>query len=372
MNVRFFSFVLLALPIAATPVGAMAQTEINLPVLAPITGFLSLEGTSQRNGALLAIKNAPAGVKINSSVTDTGVSPEGASTALERVLSREKVTAVAAPILGPQMLAMMPIALENKIPLTTISGTADLTEKGNPYIFRFFPGDAVAKAAQTRYVLEELKKKRVALIYQTTAYGQGGRAQIVEQLKKAGLAPVMEEGLEVSIKDFSAVLGKVQAAQPDVVMIHLHGGPSALFLKQFAAANIAVPVVAGSAVSQPLTVALLDPRELKNVCAETNASPVAAGNTPAMAQFLAQYKQEFKTDPDGFAVAQYDAVSMMIDAAAHGAKTAEDMKNALASKSYEGLAMNYKSDGKGNMAHSSVMICYDGTSRTPNIAKRYD
>lgn len=36
-----------------------------------------------------------------------------------------------------------------------------------------------------------------------------------------------------------------------------------------------------------------------------------------------------------------------------------------------GLAMAYRSDGKGNMAHDAVIIFYDGTSRVPHIVKRY-
>ena len=364
--------VLLAATLAAHPLTAGAQpAELNLPILVPITGFLSLEGTSQRNGALLAVKNAPASVKITSEVTDTGASPEGATTALERALSRGKVSAVAASMLGTQMLAMLPVALENKVPLATVSGTADITEKNNPYVFRFFPGDAIAKGAHVRYVLEESKKKRVALVYQTTAYGQSGRRHIVELLKKSGVEPVMEEALDVSVKDMSTVIGKVQAAGADVIMLHLHGGPSALFLKQAAAVKVNLPIIAGSGLSQPSTVALLEPAELKGVCAETNASPIAGG-TPEMDKFLAQYRAEFKTEPDGFAVGQYDATSMIIDAVAKGARTPEDIRKALSSGSYKGLAMTYKSDGKGNMASSAVVICYDGATRTPRIAKRYD
>jgi branched-chain amino acid transport system substrate-binding protein len=34
--------------------------------------------------------------------------------------------------------------------------------------------------------------------------------------------------------------------------------------------------------------------------------------------------------------------------------------------------MTYKSDGRGNMAHSAIILCYDGTSRVPKIAVRYD
>ena len=43
----------------------------------------------------------------------------------------------------------------------------------------------------------------------------------------------------------------------------------------------------------------------------------------------------------------------------------------LATHRYDGLAMSYESDGQGNMAHDAVIICYDGTSRTPAIVKRY-
>lgn len=360
----------LLLCVTLVPQG-FAQTEINLPVLVPITGFLSLEGTSQRNGALLAIRNAPAGVKVTSEVTDTGVSPEGATTALERAISRGRVSAVAASMLGTQMLAMLPVALENKIPLTTVSGTAAITEKGNPYVFRFFPGDSVAKAAHVRYAIEDLKKQRFALIYQTTAYGQSGRGHIVEQLKKAGLTAVMEEALEPSVKDMSPVVGKVMAAKPDAVLLHLHSGPTALIIKQLSAAKLDLPVIAGSAMHQPPTAALLEPAELKGVCAETNASPVSGG-TPEMEQFLKQYREQFKSEPDGFAVGQYDATMMVMAAAARGAKTPDEIQKALASTSYKGLAMTYKSDGRGNMAHSAVMVCYDGASRTPKVVKRYE
>lgn len=274
-------------------------------------------------------------------------------------------------MLGPQMLAMMPVALESKVPLVTISGTADITEKNNPYVFRFFPGDAVAKRAQVRYVLEELKKRRVAVVYQTTAYGQSGHRHILDQLRKAGVTPLMEEGLDVTVKDMSPVIGKVRAANPEIVMLHLHSGPSALFAKQAAAVRLEAQIVSGSALSQPATVALVEPAELRGVCAEANASPVSGGS-PEMDKFLARYRAEYKTEPDGYAVAQYDATSMVVDALGRGARTAEDVRKALSQDTFKGIAMSYKSDGKGNMAHSSIIVCYDGSSRVPKIVKRYD
>ncbi|HYD35993.1 MAG TPA: ABC transporter substrate-binding protein, partial [Allosphingosinicella sp.] len=288
--------VVLSGSLTATAYGA----DATIPVLVPITGVLSLEGTSQRNGALLAIRNAPQGVRVTHEVSDTGTAPEIAVNALERALSRGSVTAVVASMFGPQMLAMMPIALEQKVPLVTVSGTAAITERGNPYVFRFFPGDNVAKVAHVRYAAEELKAKRVALVYQTTAYGQSGRQHIVEQIGRQKLELVFEESLDVQVRDMSAVLGKARAANPDVLLIHLHSGPTALLIRQAAAMKFAAPIVAGSAMHQPPTAALLEPAELRGVCAESNASPVSGG-TPEIERFLEQYRREFNSEPDGFA-----------------------------------------------------------------------
>ncbi len=357
------------LAVAAWP-GRAGAVDVSMPVLVPVTGFLSLEGSSQRNGALLAAKNAPQGVAVRADVSDTGTAPEVAVNALERALGQGKATAVVASMLGTQVLAMLPIALENKVPLLTVSGTASVTEKGNPYVFRFFPGDAVTKVAHVRYAVEELKAHRAALIYQTTEYGQSGKAQIEAAAKKYGLELAFEEGLDVQVRDMSPVLGKAMAAKPDVLLLHLHSGPTALAIRQAAAMNVKVPIVAGSAMHQPSTAALLEPAELRGVCAESNASPVSGGS-PEMERFLQQYRQEFKTEPDGFAVAQYDGAMMMLQAVAKGAHDAAAVTKALAADTYKGLAMTYKSDGKGNMAHSAIILCYDGKSRTPKVAKTY-
>ncbi len=374
-NTLAFVIALLGVIAAFRTLPAQAQSagpiEVNIPVLVPITGYLSLEGQSQRNGALLAVKNAPAGIRVRAEVTDTGVAPEAAVNALERAAGRGPVTAVAASMLGTQMLAMLPVAKDYKLPLITVSGTAEITQMNNPYVFRFFPGDDVTKVAHVRYAVEELGKRRVALIYQTTAYGQSGRRQILEQLGKSGLAPVFEDGLEVQIRDMLPVLSKAKAAGPDVLMIHLHSGPTALLIRQAAALRIGLPIVAGSAMHQPPTADLLGPGELRGVCAEANASPVSGGS-PGIERFVQQYRQEFGMEPDGFALGQYDGIMMVLDAIAKGARTAEDVRRALSTMRYEGLAMSYRSDGTGNMAHSAVIMCFDGSSRTPRIVKRYD
>ena len=365
------SFVIIALLLVSAAVGHAADVTPGVPVLVPITGFLAAEGTSQRNGALLALQTPPAGVRPRFAVTDTGTSPEGAVNALERALSDGDVTFVVASMLGTQMLAMLPIAQTENVPLITMSGTAEITRKGNPYVFRFFPADSVVKAAQVRYAIDTHHIRKPAVFYQTTAYGQSGHTEILAALDTAGITPVYQDALDVGVKDMQPAIAKAVAAGADSLLLQLHGGPTALFLKAVAAMNVPLPIVAGSALSQPATVALLQPAELKGTCAETGSSPLS-GETPEMRDFLARYRTAFHDDPDGFGLGQYDATMMALEAVAAGASTAEAVTHALATGSYQGVAMTYKSDGHGNMAHSAVIVCFDGSSRVPVVTRHYD
>jgi len=361
---------LAALALAITAESAAAKT-LRIPILVPITGFLSLEGTSQRNGAVMALEEAAAGgADIAWSVTDTGTAPETAVNAFLRAVDGPGVVAVVAPILGSQMLALLPLAEEFRVPLVTISGTAAVTEQSNPFVFRFFPGDAVVKEAHARYAVEVLGAHRPALVTQTTAYGQSGRRNLERVLAGLGDPPVLEETLDVGVKDMFPVLSKVKASGADVLLAQLHAGPTALLMRQAKAFGLDIPIVAGSALHQPATAALLEPGELANACAETGSSPVSEA-TPAIAAWTARYRARFATEPDAFALAQYDGVRMVLAALNTGANDAGGVRDYLAATLFEGLAMTYASDGAGNMAHDAVIICYDGETRVPRVVQRY-
>ena len=61
----------------------------------------------------------------------------------------------------------------------------------------------------------------------------------------------------------------------------------------------------------------------------------------------------------------------MLAALQDGAADAAEIRDYLATRPYRGLAMTYRSDGRGNMAHDAVIICYNGKDRVPRIVRRY-
>src|SRR5450631_3624473 len=139
--------VLAGVGMAALAANFAGAADAYLPIVMPITGFLSVEGGSQRNGAVMALEQAPGGMKVEFPIFDTGTSATGAATALDKALSSKQAIAAAVTVFGTEMVAMMPVAAEYKVPLLTISGLAKITESGNPYIFRFLPNAREIKVA---------------------------------------------------------------------------------------------------------------------------------------------------------------------------------------------------------------------------------
>jgi branched-chain amino acid transport system substrate-binding protein len=356
--------------IAALASSSALAIDVNIPIVMPITGFMSVEGGAQRNGALLALERAPASVKVQSEIYDTGTSATGAAAALDKALSARPAIAAAISIFGTEVVAMMPVAKEFKVPMLTISGLSRVTESDNPYMFRFLPNDREIKVAHARYVVEKLNKKKIALVGDLTAYGQGGFKLLQEYFGKLGVKPVMEDSVAPDAKDMSPLLRKIRDSGADVIVIHTVAQPMALIVKQARVAGIDLPIVNGSSIVEPHITALFEPKELANVCAETPSVPEARA-TPEMKAWADAYKAKFGLEPDGLALGQYDGVMMALTLIGNGADTSEKLIAAFHGTTYKGVAMTYKSNGKGDMSHDADIVCWDGTSRIPSRAAHY-
>jgi branched-chain amino acid transport system substrate-binding protein len=352
------------------PAAAAAADEAYMPIIVPVTGFMSVEGGSQRNGAVMAIENAPEGLTVDGTVFDTGTSPTGAATALDKALSVKQALAASTSIFGTEMVAMLPVSLDYEVPLLTISGLSKLTESGNPYVFRFLPNDREIKVAHAKYVVNDLKKTKPALVGDTTAYGQGGFDLLNGYFDKLGVKPVLAETVAPDIKDFSSLLTKIKDAGADVIVVHTIAPPMALLIKQARSAGIDLPIVTSSSLVEPTATALFDPAELADVCAETPSAPEARAN-PQIKEWADAYLARFGIEPDGLALGQYDGVMMAMSVIADGASTPAEVIDALQNTTYDGVAMTYKSNGKGDMAHDADIVCWEGTSRIPAVATHY-
>ena len=119
--------VVIGLGLAAIAIGSASAADAYLPIVMPITGFLSVEGGSQRNGAVMALEQAPGGMKVDFPIFDTGTSATGAATALDKALSSQK--AIAAAVASRRsflssMVVSRPRSSTRRPPIMTLSTAA--------------------------------------------------------------------------------------------------------------------------------------------------------------------------------------------------------------------------------------------------------
>jgi branched-chain amino acid transport system substrate-binding protein len=192
-----------------------------------------------------------------------------------------------------------------------------------------------------------------------------------EDFAKLWTKPVFEDNsIAPDTKDMSPLLAKVKASGADVIVLHAVSTPMTLITKQIKSTGLDIPIVNSSSIVEPTATALFEPAELAGVCAETPSAPEAR-STPAIKAWADAYLKRFGLEPDGLALGQYDGVLMALTLMSKGAQTPEDLRAALQRETYQGVAMTYKSNGHGDLAHDAEIVCWDGTSRIPKIVAQY-
>jgi branched-chain amino acid transport system substrate-binding protein len=223
---------------AATP-GADTVT-VTFGHAGPLTGSIAHQGKDDENGVALALAQANAnGVVIGGKrVTFRMLSEDDQGDPKVGTLVAQKfVDAKVAAVLGHLNSGVTIPASEiyNKAGIPVISGSSTnpaLTERGLKGVFRTVGRDDQQGPAIAAYIAGELKAKRVAIVDDKTAYGEGLASEVEKALRAANVAIVGRERTTDKETDFKAILTRIKQKGVDVVF---HGGMDAtggLMVKQ--------------------------------------------------------------------------------------------------------------------------------------------
>jgi branched-chain amino acid transport system substrate-binding protein len=117
--------------------------------------------------------------------------------------------------------AMAPIAERGKTLMFSVGANAPSIAKLGDYTYTTYPLAEVDMNAFGGYVHNVMGKKRMAVLYANNETGIPGSRVLIESFKKAGGEVVLDEAYDPSQSDFTGLILKVRAANPDV--IHVHG-----------------------------------------------------------------------------------------------------------------------------------------------------
>jgi branched-chain amino acid transport system substrate-binding protein len=345
---------------------------IKIGVIAELTGDIPAVGASCKNAAEMAVQevNDAGGImlgdkhcKVELIIEDNAGKADQSASSAQKLITQQNVTAIVGPNASRYALPAAEIAESGKTllitpwstaPRTTLDSRTGLSKK---YVFRScfidpFQGRVVAK-----FVLDNLKLKKAAVLYDVASEYNKGIAEFFKGVyEQNGGKVVAFETYTTGDKDFSSQLTKIKEAVPEIIFLPNYYSEVPLQIQQAKRLGINVPFIGSDSWGS---------EELLKLCNEDcneyyfSTHYAADAATEATKKFIAGYKTRYGTTPDDVAALTYDSFGLLWQALKTAGKNdRQAVRDAMAKiPQYEGVtgSMQFK-EGSGDPIKSAVIL----------------
>jgi branched-chain amino acid transport system substrate-binding protein len=204
---------------------AIAQkSPIQIGYLPALTGPSSSTGVGINRGVQLAVEeiNKAGGVdgrQLELISRDTQSDPTKAVNGAAELTRGHKVSVVFGPVNSGEALAVVPLLARANVPQLHPCWVDTLADpKKYPMCFRNGPTNQQIGGAANKYVVEVLKKKKVAVISDTTGYGTASANAYVPMLKQIGADVVYVANVDAANPDLKPEILRMQSAGAEAIM----------------------------------------------------------------------------------------------------------------------------------------------------------
>ena len=379
MNVKFSTkFVaasaaaVMALSLAGCSGGSMDDSSsssakasgdsITIGTVTTNSGTAAAYGEAEVKGFELAVSEINAKGGINGkkvkleSMDDKGDATE-ASNAYNKLAGDNNVLAVAGPTISATTAAVAPLADQSKLPAIAPAATSDSIETGN-YLFRTCFKDSYQGEVAARFAAENLKVKKVAVLYGTgDPYSSGVGEAFAKAAEKLGLEVVdKESSSSADDTEYSAQLQKIQASGAELLYAPYYYSVAGPYIIPQARSVGFEGYVMGPDGYDGLKLTG-DKSQYNKTYYTTHYS--ADDNTNTKVQdFIKSYKSKNNAEPNTFAALGYDTIYMIkqaIEKAGENA-TREDVRNAVAGMTFDGVTGKFTMDKSGSPTKSVTVL----------------
>ena len=359
---------------AVTMFAGTAQAQdmvVKIGHVAPLSGGQAHYGKDNENGARMAIEDLNAKgvtiggkkVKLELVAEDDAADPKQGTAAAQK-LCDAKVNGVVGHLNSGTTIPASSVYNGCGIPHITPSATnPKLTQQGYKTTFRMLANDNALGAGLALHAANNLKIKKVAIIDDRSAYGQG----VAEVFKKTALAKgitvVDEQFTNDKATDFMAILTAIKSKTPDAVFyggMDPQAGPMLRQMDQLGLSN--VKYFGGDGIcTDKLAENSGGAKSLAGVvCAEGGASlEKMPGGTAWRARYEAKYPKQFQV----YSPYTYDAVHVLVDAMVRAGSADPKVYTAkLFDAAYNGVTtkVGFEADGELKNPAMTLYVYKDG------------
>ncbi len=368
MTFKALGSLVLAVSVAMLSVPADAQGPIRIGASLSLTGTYAKLGKNQHEGYQLCIKdlNAKGGLlgrKAELVTYDDQSLPATAVRLYEKLITEDKVDAVMGPYSSPVTEAAANVTEKyKKVMVTPLAATTSIFKKGRKYIFMVItPAESYLEGLIDTAAKRGLKT--VAVINEDTLFSKAAAAGAVELAKKKGMQVVYQEAYPKGNTDFSALLTKVKAANPDVIAAGTYFDDAVALTRQMKELNVN-PKMYGVTVGGDLP-------EFYDVLKQ-NAEFIYGATQwehtlpyPGNQEFFDAYKKEFNHEPSYHSAAGYAGCIIYAEAVKRaGSLDADKVREQLLKLEMKTMFGEYKVDADGyQTAHKMVTFQWQGEKK---------
>ena len=336
--------------------------EILIGEFGSLSGSEATFGISSTNGLKLAVEemNNSGGLlnkKIKLITYDDQGKPSEAQTVVQRLIKNDNVVAVIGEVASSRSKAGAPICQQNKIPMITPASTNPEVTAIGDYIFRVCFIDPFQATVVSKFIINTLKLKRVAILKDVkNAYSTGLSDFFEKEFKTMGGEIGEIQSFQAVDKDFKAQLTSIKAKNPEAIFIPAYYTDVNLISIQAREIGITVPLIGSDGwESEKLTEGKAKDA-LEGCFFSTHVS--TENPDPAIQNFITKYKAKYNSMPDAMSFLAYDAGMILFDAMKRAGTTdPEKVKNELAkTKDYNGVTGKISINEQRNAIKPAVIL----------------
>jgi branched-chain amino acid transport system substrate-binding protein len=349
--------IILALTLGSFGCAKKEPQEIKIGAVLPLTGSAGVWGENAKMGMDLALKevNDAGGIKgkaVRIIYEDSQSDPAKATSALQKLITTDKVQVVIGDIASSSVLAMAPIAEKAKVVLLSPGASNPDISKAGEYIFRNWQSDALEGDEDAKYAYSQLGYRKVACLYVDNAYGTGLMNVFTKRFTELGGAILQCESFPQGSTDMRTQLSKIKQGKPDAIYMPGYPPEMAIILKQAKELKISVPFLSTQAFDDPKIL------ELAGKAADGVIFSVPKPPDPSekvVGDFIKRYKNAYKIDPGVTSDTGYDAVKIISWAIQNGGEQGPQIKDQLLKlKDFPGAAGLTTFDENGDVVRSFI------------------
>jgi len=318
--------------LSALPPAAEAAEAIRIGMIVSATGPASFLGEPQRLTARMLEEdlNKAGGLlgrKVELVVYDDETDATKAVTAVDRLLKRDRVVAIACPSTSGNTLAIVPKMVEAKIPLVSCAAARRIVEPVQPWVFKVAASDILA----ARKIFSHLKGQglgRIAVLTASDAYGAGGREDMKELAPQMGMTLVADEVYGPKDTDMTAQLTKIKGTEAQAIIVWGTNPGPAVIARNRVQLGIKTPLYMSSGVASKKFIELAGPENAEGILLPAGRLiveeqvPAAHPQKKVLSGYVKEFEGRFKQPVSTFGGHAYDAI-MLLAQAIREAKSAE-------------------------------------------------